>query len=205
MRNKSLGAAGLGAAMLLVLSGCSGSAAATESSELEPSAEAPQTVTDDDMVPATLAEGVVVPEGVDVSTIYQSPGAPPLTQEYINSLDPARELTVECTDPEALAANEGHEPAGWPQDWDGQGPMPDPECHPDFIEVYAWDRFDEFHSCWEGNETSTAVRSDWMTDDDANRVLWSQSRARANWEWPEGQGAPNNSPECLESYEKNSS
>ncbi|WP_300342692.1 hypothetical protein [Nesterenkonia sp.] len=123
-----------------------------------------------------------MPDGLDIDTVYVSEGPPPLTQEQVEALDPANEYVVECTDPAALEAHAGREPAGWPQDWEPGDPLPDPECHPDFIEVHTWDRFEEFHECREGIETSTIVRTPEMTDQAAYRAAWEQSRARATWE-----------------------
>lgn len=157
-------------------------------------------------VMAELAPGVVVPDNVNMDEMYVHPGHPPLTQADLDSLDPDNELIVECSDPAALAANEGHEPAGWPAGVASGDPLPDPECHPDFIEVHEWDRFDEFHACFEGPETSTAIRTSDMSDAEANRILWDQSQARANWEWPQNEepfwGA---SDECVALYEQHGS
>lgn len=111
------------------------------------------------------------------------------------------EVTVVCTDSEAQAANEGHDPAGWPQDWNEGEPLPDPECHPDFIEVLSWDRYDEFSACWEGPETSTLVRTADMTEQDVYHSVWEQSQARADWEVPasdEGEPPEGASEECRE-------
>lgn len=151
-----------------------------------------------------VAEGVEVPDGVNLDEVYVDPARGPLTQAEVDSLNPANELVVECSDPEALAASEGHDPAGWPQDWDGEGAMPNPECHPDFIEVRKWGKFEEFHACWEGIETSTAVRTSDMTDADTYRILWDQSRARADWEWSD-YGTPPElaTDECWDAYERN--
>lgn len=97
------------------------------------------------------------------------------------------ELWVECDDPEAPAANRGHEPAGWPQEWDGEGAMPEPECHPDYIEVLAWEQFDAFTRCWEGPETSAFSDIDqFATEAERREGLWEQSRARAEWPGYEG-------------------
>ncbi|MBO0596604.1 hypothetical protein I2485_06905 [Nesterenkonia sp. E16_7] len=123
----------------------------------------------------TACTGVEATPDADEGTV-----APPRAAAPID--DPAHtheEVTVECSDPEALAANEGHAPAGWPQGWDETGPMPDPECHPDFIEVRNWEYLEEFEG--EGIETSTLTRSASATDDSVNAQLWEQSLARAEW------------------------
>lgn len=46
-----------------------------------------------------------------------------------------------CTDETALAANADHEPAGWPAGHQEGEPLPDPECHPDFIELANWEHY----------------------------------------------------------------
>lgn len=175
-------------------------ASANSSPVATPESMEEQSLTGEDAV----AEGVEVPDGVNLDEVYVDPARGPLTQAEVDSMDPANELVVECSDPEALAAHEGNDPAGWPQDWDGEGAMPNPECHPDFIEVHKWDKFEEFHACWEGIETSTAVRDASMTDADTYRILWDQSRARADWEWSD-YGTPPElaSDECWDAYERN--
>lgn len=63
-----------------------------------------------------LAEGVEMPDCVAAQeNIYVIPGAQ-LTEDDLAAYCPENEIRTECSDPEALAANEGHEPAGWPQD-----------------------------------------------------------------------------------------
>lgn len=101
------------------------------------------------------------------------------------SWEQGEEITVTCDDPDARVSQEDHDPAGMPQDWEEGTPLPDPECHPDFIEVREWDRLDEFQPCWEGEETSTLVMSPGMTDEDVHEQLWHQSSLRAEWEWPD--------------------
>lgn len=125
----------------------------------------------------------------------------PLSGETVDDpmyFDVPIEVFPQCSDEEALIANEGHAPAGWPQDWDGHGEMPAPECHPDFIETLSWEHFDAFSACWEGPETSTPSVEGIRDEADRRAQLWSMSRARADWEpsdgscteqWPEGDGA----------------
>ncbi|GAA4827484.1 hypothetical protein [Garicola koreensis] len=101
------------------------------------------------------------------------------------SWEQGEEITVTCDDLDALASHEDREPAGLPHEWEEGTPLPDPECHPDFIEVREWDRLDEFRACWEGEETSTLIMSPGMTDEDVHEYLWHQSSLRAEWEWPD--------------------
>lgn len=90
-----------------------------------------------------------------------------------------------CQDDEALAAkaahNDGAEPAGWPQDWDGTEAMPDPLCHPDYLQIDEWEDLEAHSACWEGTETSTLVRTG-QSQEEVDEQLWLQSQARADWE-----------------------
>lgn len=92
---------------------------------------------------------------------------------------------LRCEDSEALEQkaehNGGEQPAGWPQDWDGEGAMPDPYCHPDYLEIGEWDHLEAHFACWEGIETST-IGDQGQSQDDINKSLWEQSQARAAWE-----------------------
>lgn len=90
-----------------------------------------------------------------------------------------------CDDDEALAEksehNNGEQPVGWPQEWDGTGAMPDPLCHPDYLEIGEWEYLEAHTACWEGIETSTIVGTG-QSADQINARLWEQSQARADWE-----------------------
>ncbi|WP_120004797.1 hypothetical protein [Nesterenkonia muleiensis] len=133
-----------------------------------------------------LAEGVEMPDCVAAQeNIHVMPGDQ-LTEDDLAIFCPENEVLIECSDPDELAANEGHEPAGWPQDRAEGEPLPDPECHPDFIEVYAWDTFSDFYACWEGPETSSMVRTPSMSDQDVYDAEWERSQLRAEWEVPDG-------------------
>ncbi|WP_120005196.1 hypothetical protein [Nesterenkonia muleiensis] len=114
--------------------------------------------------------------------------------EEIEDFDPA-DYTVmrgegvshlECTNSAALADKDQHnagrdQPVGWPQEWDGSGAMPDPLCHPDYLEIGEWEHLEAHSACWEGDETATLWRT-FQTDDEVNTFLWEQSQARADWE-----------------------
>lgn len=92
------------------------------------------------------------------------------------------EVFPQCDDEQALTSNEGYETSGWPQDWDGEGSMPDPECHPDYIEILEWDHFEAFHACWDGPETSTLGIEGISDEADRRSSLWEMSQRRADWE-----------------------
>lgn len=91
---------------------------------------------------------------------------------------------LHCEDPDALAEKDAHngesQPVGWPQEWDGTGAMPDPYCHPDYLEVGEWEHLEAFASVWEGIETST-LGDEGQPQDQINKSLWGQSQARAEW------------------------
>lgn len=148
----------------------------------EPPTDAEERPTDlgisEDQALAEVADGVIVPDEVDLSTVY---GDRPLTQHEVDTLSPSFELHAICTDDETLAANAGHDPVGWPADHQRGEPLPNPQCHPDFIEVHEWELFDVFHACCEGAQTSTAVTQRSWDEQREFEVLWGQSRARANW------------------------
>lgn len=92
---------------------------------------------------------------------------------------------LHCEDSEALAEkaeyNGDRQPEGWPREWDGTGAMPDPYCHPDYLEIGEWEHLEAHSACWEGLETSTLVDGG-QPQDEINESLWEQSQARAAWE-----------------------
>lgn len=92
---------------------------------------------------------------------------------------------LHCEDQDALDEkaehNSGGQPVGWPQEWDGAGAMPDPYCHPDYLEIGEWEHLEAHSSCWEGIETST-LGDQGQPQDEINKFLWEQSQARADWE-----------------------
>lgn len=92
---------------------------------------------------------------------------------------------LHCEDQEALDAkaehNDGGQPTGWPQEWDGVGAMPDPYCHPDYLEIGEWEHLEAHAACWEGIETST-LGDEGQPQDEINKFLWEQSQARADWQ-----------------------
>lgn len=107
----------------------------------------------------------------------------------IRYLDGAEGAGVEvhhlhCEDSESLAEKDAHngesQPVGWPQEWDSTGAMPDPYCHPDYLEVGEWEHLEAFASVWEGIETST-LGDEGQPQDEINQFLWEQSQARAEW------------------------
>lgn len=92
---------------------------------------------------------------------------------------------LHCEDDEALAQKADHngesQPEGWPQDWDGSGAMPDPYCHPDYLEIGEWEHLETHSACWEGTETST-LGDQGQPQEEIDTALWEQSQARADWE-----------------------
>lgn len=132
----------------------------------------------EDRAPAEVEDGVIIPDDVDMSTVYSDT---PLTQREVDVLSREFELHAVCTDEAALAANAGHEPAGWPAEREPGDPLPNPECHPDFIEVHEWEHYDTFYACCEGPQTSIAVTDRNATEQSEFKRLWGQSQSRANW------------------------
>ncbi|TDS83355.1 hypothetical protein [Nesterenkonia aurantiaca] len=59
--------------------------------------------------------------------------------------------------------------------------MPDPLCHPDYLQIDEWEDLEAHTACWEGNETSTLVRTG-QSQEEVDKQLWRQSQARADWE-----------------------
>lgn len=134
-------------------------------------ASAPRTQDDD----AVLRGGQQIIGGSDgVEFFYISP----------EEDDGVEVVHLYCDDDEALAAkaehNDGAQPAGWPQEWDGSGAMPDPLCHPDYLQIDEWEHLESHSACWEGIETSTLVRSG-LSQEEVDEDLWRQSQARADW------------------------
>lgn len=99
-------------------------------------------------------------------------------------------LHLQCEDEEALAEKEAHnngrQPVGWPQDWDGEGAMPDPLCHPDYLEIQEWEHVESHVACWEGRETSMGYADESVSQAEGFEILWDQSQARADWPGYEG-------------------
>lgn len=94
-------------------------------------------------------------------------------------------LHLHCEDSAMLEAKEEHngesQPEGWPQEWGGDGAMPDPYCHPDYLEIGEWEHLEAHSACWEGTETST-LGDHGQPQDEIDQFLWEQSQARADWE-----------------------
>lgn len=107
---------------------------------------------------------------------------------------------LDCRDDDALAVkaehNDGAQPVGWPQEWDGSSAMPDPLCHPDYLEIEEWEDLEAHTACWEGIETSTLVRGG-QSQEEVDRDLWRQSQARADWKQSPSGGT------CAEQWAEN--
>lgn len=196
MRHKPLTSLLSTLGVALLVSSCAGGSSAAEG-EPTPSpsetSETPAGASDDSEVEATEeVTSWYEPEGGMVYTrVGEEVETTPV--EEIDDFDPAdyEELRgeivshLECADEEALEAKAEHnadreQPVGWPQKWDGDGSMPDPLCHPDYLEIGEWVHFEEFNAAWEGDETSNIWRT-YHTDDEINVLLWEQSQARAEW------------------------
>lgn len=175
----------------LLVASCSGDASATEEGHSGAPEEAATTAEATEAAEAPNAEA---PDAEESDDPTRRP--PEVSGETVNvvteSGEPIHgpvpvEIWVECDNPEALAANEGHEPAGWPQDWDGEGAMPEPECHADYIEMLKWDQFESFMACWEGEQTSLPYSVEqFATEAELREALWSMSKSRADWPGYEG-------------------
>ncbi|GAA4833754.1 hypothetical protein [Garicola koreensis] len=91
-----------------------------------------------------------------------------------------------CTDPEAIEANEGHEPAGWPAGVAEGEELPDPECHPDFIELPTWEHY---HStCMDPIAHGTALPPEHpqstASEEEYRSFAWEASQMRSWWTPP---------------------
>lgn len=188
MRNTTLVPALSALSVVLLISSC-----ATDSTVHEEAAVSAQ----DEVTAAAEVETRAAP-AAEPSTTPQSEGDYPGGQQIIAGPDGVEFMHISpeeddgtevyhlhCQDDAALAQkaehNDGGQPAGWPEDWDDSEPMPDPLCHPDYLEIGEWNHLEAHSACWEGTETSTLVR-DGQSQDEINKFLWGQSQARADWE-----------------------
>lgn len=173
MLRKTLIPAMSAAAALVLLPSCASDQPATESSSADASA-AGQELASSSNEAADAAE--------EDAADSQDAAAPDLSPEEARNSEVAH---LECSDDAALAEkaehNDGAQPIGWPQEWDGTGAMPDPLCHPDYLEIGEWEDFDAHFACWEGIETSTLVGAG-LSQEEIDEFLWEQSQARAEWE-----------------------
>ncbi|WP_300343712.1 hypothetical protein [Nesterenkonia sp.] len=175
-----LGILAAGAVLLIFLVvGCS-SQDASDSGEAAPTAETaaapaptPSPVAAQESEEARASSVRTPPEW---ATAEPDPDRPP---GYIGVPE---EAWVECTDPEAVAQREAHEPAGWPQEWDGEGMMPEPECHPDYVEIVTWEYYNKPCGC--EDLLSTLAYPERLSEAELREALWEQSRARAEWTPP---------------------
>ncbi|MBE1524110.1 hypothetical protein [Nesterenkonia lutea] len=145
-----------------------------------------------EVVAESTAEDAAPAQAVDSDAPYLGGQRIIASQEGVEFIEisPEEDEGVEvhhllCDDAEALAEkaehNDGAQPLGWPQEWDGSGTMPDPLCHPDYLEIREWENLDAHSACWEGTETSTLARGGQSREEIAE-FLWQQSQARADWE-----------------------
>lgn len=178
MLRKKLIPAVSAAAALMFLTSC---ATDQPGAGVEDLSASDSSVTEQDL--ASSSESADVGDGTEEDTAGSLEAAGPDVSPG-DALD-SEVAHLECSDDAALSEkaehNEGSEPAGWPQEWDGTGAMPDPLCHPDYLEIGEWEDFDAHFACWEGIETSTIVGAG-MSQEEIDEALWDQSKARAVWE-----------------------
>lgn len=74
--------------------------------------------------------------------------------------------------------------------------MPDPLCHPDYLEISEWEDLEAHTACWEGIETSTLGRGG-QSQAEIDTALWQQSQARADWQQDPAGGS------CAKQWAKN--
>lgn len=172
------------AAALMFLTSCAPdqSSAGVDDHPAAGSSDTDSSETEQDLA-SSASESAGVGDGTEEDTANSLEAAgPDISPEEALASEVAH---LECSDDAALSKkaehNDGSEPAGWPQEWDGTGAMPDPLCHPDYLEIGEWEDFDAHFACWEGIETSTIVGAG-MSQEEIDESLWDQSKARADWE-----------------------
>ncbi|GAA1106600.1 hypothetical protein [Nesterenkonia jeotgali] len=183
----------------LLLSSCAAEAPAADAPEAEVAeADAQTEATEADAVAAGSTDVEAGDSGAETSPSSQDPDAEFRGGQQIiggedgveffyiapEDDDGMEVVHLYCDDDQALAEkaehNAGSQPAGWPQDWDGSGAMPDPLCHPDYLQIDEWEHLESHSACWEGIETSTLVRAG-QSQAEIDTALWEQSQARADW------------------------
>lgn len=175
-------AAGAALSTLLVISSCATGPDTSSEADTAPTAvDAPPTAggsSEDD----GLAEGAVRPDRMPSPTASgDGPRtiSPNARGPYDDGSGTERASPILCTDGEALRANEGHQPAGWPSGIAEGEDLPDPECHPDFIELPTWEHY---HS----NCMHPRAHGTLGTDEDLERAgqapMSEQERWAAEWE-----------------------
>lgn len=187
----------LGAALLLA--SCAAGDPAAEVSEEEPASsasgseeDAAVSAGDGDGDGELAAPAAAAPSSGDADAnhpggqqLFDGPDGAEFLYISAEEDDGSEVFHLHCEDDEALAAKAAHnggvQPAGWPQDWDGNGAMPDPLCHPDYLQIDEWEHLESHSACWEGIETSTLVRHG-QSQQEVDESLWQQSQARADWE-----------------------
>lgn len=88
---------------------------------------------------------------------------------------------VTCTDPAAIEANAENTPAGLPAGWAEGEALPDPECHPDYIELSGWEYEDS--TCMDPIAHGT-VDPRGLSEEEYRAAEWEASEARATWTPP---------------------
>lgn len=185
--------AAAGAALVaLLIASCA--TAPDELSESEPAptsaaatAEETQASQDDG-----LAEGAVRSDRTPPSAAPENGTrtvSPNARGPYDNS-EGERATPIMCSDGEALRANEGHEPAGWPTSVAEGEDLPDPECHPDFIELPTWEHYHstcmhpQAHGTLGTDEDLERSGQDPMSEQERWEREWEASEIRSWWTPP---------------------
>ena len=136
--------------------------------------------------------GDVSPEDNDAVDPEQTPAAGPSAEPEkagtaeAGSLETVVVDHLECKADEALETKGEHnadrdQPIGWPMEGRQAGKLPDPLCHPDYLEIGEWIHIEEFRACCEGIETSNIVDDGTRSQESINEGLWEQSMARFQW------------------------
>lgn len=124
-------------------------------------------------------------------------------EEYDAAMEIGPEDVVECTDPDAIAANRTGDPAGWPRDWNRGDELPDPKCHPDFIELNSWENLEKFSACWDGFETGALGLPADASEQEKYEIEWEASKDRKDWSFPKTtKPVEEGNPGCVDAWEK---
>ncbi|GEM_PF-4350127 len=106
------------------------------------------------------------------------------------AVNPAQQADTEECSGEEYSVPEGYEPAGWPQGWEEGDPLPDPDCHPDFIALEAWEHHDAqcmdpiAHGTLATDEELEEMGEDPMAPEERLEAEWEASEIRAWWSPP---------------------
>lgn len=144
-----------------------------------------------------LAEGAVRPDRTPTSAARENgpPTVSPNARGPYDNSGGERATPIMCSDGEALRANEGHEPAGWPTSVAEGEYLSDPECHPDFIELPTWEHYHSAcmhpraHGTLGTDEDLERSGQDPMSEQERWEREWEASEIRSWWT-PPAEGEP---------------